>query len=163
MSELLETYKEVMSHWPSGVTIVTSEFEGKRYGMTVSSFTSVSLHPAMVSICVDKHTQMCTLLQKSQKMAVNILDSTQKELGMAFADHDLEMPERFELASFENKTTDSPVLGECVGWLDCNIHSFHDIGDHVIFVGQVKQAKQIGNNGPVIYYRRSWKHLSTNL
>src|SRR3989338_10069002 len=95
VSDLVEAYKEVMSHWPSGVTIVTSNFENQSYGMTVSAFTSVSLHPAMISVCIDKKAQMCELLQKSKRFAMNILDHTQVDLAKSFANHKLDMPERF--------------------------------------------------------------------
>ncbi|MEI6805630.1 MAG: flavin reductase family protein [Myxococcaceae bacterium] len=163
MSDLLTAYKEVMSHWPSGVAIVTSVLGSKRYGMTISSFTSVSLHPAMVSICVDKRAQMCGLLQKSKKFSVNILDNTQVELALAFANHDIEMHERFQKAEFNNSETQSPVLNPCLAWLDCELHSFHDTGDHVIYVGQVLKAKTVEQKDPVIYYKRGWYGHLTRL
>lgn len=161
MSDLVEAYKEVMSYWPSGVTLVTTVFEGEPYGMTVSSFTSVSLHPAMISLCVDKRAQMCEILQKTQRLAVSILDSSQVELAKIFADHQLEMPQRFGEARFEQSDTESPVLAQCLGWVDCHIHSSHDTGDHVIYVAEVKKARTLEQKDPVIYYRRGWyAHLT---
>ncbi|MEI6791083.1 MAG: flavin reductase family protein [Myxococcaceae bacterium] len=160
MPDLVEAYKEVMSHWPSGVSIITSVFEGRRYGMTVSAFTSVSLHPAMICICVDKKAQMCELLQKSQQFAVNILDKTQVELAKTFANHKLDMPERFAHAEFDMTETQSPVLVNCLAWLDCALHSFHDTGDHVIYVAEVQKAKTLEQKEPVIYYRRGWYQVS---
>lgn len=159
MPELVEAYKEVMSHWPSGVTIVTCVSGDKRYGMTVSSFTSVSLQPAMVSVCIDKRAQMADLLMAAQKFAVNILDNSQVELAKSFADHDLEMSERFEQAEFEMLETKNPVLKQCLGWVDCTVHSMHDTGDHLIYVGEVQKAKMLEQKDPVIYYRRGWHRI----
>ena len=153
MSDLQQAYKEVMSHWPSGVAVVTSVLDSKRYGMTVSSFTSVSLHPPMVSICIDKRAQMCAVLQKTRKFAVNILDNTPVELAQIFSNHDLDMSERFEKANFEN----------CLGFLDCDVHSFHDTGDHVIYVGQILEAHTLEQRDPLIYYKRGWYGNLTRL
>lgn len=163
MPELVEAYKEVMSHWPSGVAIVTSAMGEQNYGMTVSSFTSVSLHPAMISICVDKRAQMCDLLSKTQKFAVNILDNTQVDLAKIFANHEISMSERFQQAEFDFSTTQSPVLKQCLGWVDCHVHSFHDTGDHVIYVGEVKKAKTLEQKDPLIYYKRGWYGHLTRL
>lgn len=163
MPDLLEAYKEVMSHWPSGVAIVTSVLDDRNYGMTVSSFTSVSLHPAMISICIDKRAQMSDLLQKTQKFAVNILDNTQVDLAKTFANHDIDMEQRFEHARFEQSNTESPVLKQCLGWVDCYVHSSHDTGDHVIYVGEVKKAKTLEQKDPVIFYKRGWYGHLTRL
>lgn len=163
MPDLLEAYKEVMSHWPSGVAIVTSVLDDRNYGMTVSSFTSVSLHPAMISICIDKRAQMCDLLQKTRKFAVNILDNTQADLAKTFANHDIDMEQRFEYAKFEQSNTESPVLKQCLGWVDCHVHSSHDTGDHVIYVGEVKKAKTLEQKDPVIFYKRGWYGHLTRL
>ncbi len=160
MKDLIDTYKQVMSYWPSGVAIVTSEHEAQRYGMTVSSFTSVSLHPAMISVCIDKRSQMCLLLQKSKHFAINLLADTQVDLGKAFANHELSMAQRFEKAEFETHETSSPVLKSCLGWLDCRMSSFHDTGDHLIYVGEVLKGHAFGEGSPTIFYRRGWHGLS---
>ena len=160
MQDLIETYKDVMSYWPSGVAIVTSEHEGQRYGMTVSSFTSVSLHPAMISVCIDKRSQMCLLLQESKHFAVNLLMDTQIDLGKIFASHELSMAQRFEKADFLSHETSSPVLKQCLGWLDCQVSSSHDTGDHLIYVGEVIKGLALGEGSPVIFYRRGWHQVA---
>ena len=157
MQDLKEAYKEVMSHWPSGVAILTSEHKEQCYGMTVSSFTSVSLTPAMISVCVDKRAQMSELLQKSQRMAVNILDSRQEALALIFADHDLNMSARFAKTQFKMSALNNPILEHCLGWLDCQIRSFHDTGDHLIYVGEVLEAHATESLSPLIFHRRGFK------
>ena len=156
MTDSVEVYKETMSHWPSGVAIVTSCFEDKFYGMTVSAFTSVSLNPPMILVCIDKKAQMCELLQKAKKLAVNILDHTQVELAKIFANHQLDMPDRFAQTEFDMAQTQSPVLLSCLAWLDCSIQSFHDTGDHVIYVAEVQKSQTLEQKKPVIFYRRGW-------
>ncbi len=161
MKDLIDTYKEVMSYWPSGVAILTSSHEGHDYGMTVSSFTSVSLHPAMISVCVDKRSQMSFLLEKSKHFAVNLLADTQVDLGKAFASHELSMAQRFEQAEFAKSETLSPVLKHCLGWLDCRLSSLHDTGDHLIYVGEVVKGHAFGEGSPTIFYRRGWHGLAS--
>ena len=70
------------------------------------------------------------------------------------------MLKRFEKASFSTSQTKSPVLENALGWLDCSIHSYHDTGDHIIYVGLVEKAKSLSEGDPVIYYRRGWHHLA---
>ncbi|MES2503842.1 MAG: flavin reductase family protein [Myxococcota bacterium] len=160
MPDLTDSYREVMSHWPSGVAIVTSGMNGSFHGMTVSSFTSVSLHPPMVSICVDKRAQMCNILKASQKFAVNLLQHSQKDLAASFADHRLSMVQRFEQAEFSADLAGNPILAGALAWLDCRISGMHDTGDHVIYLGEVLRASVSGAGEPLIYYRRGWHRIA---
>ncbi|MBH1989116.1 MAG: flavin reductase family protein [Myxococcaceae bacterium] len=149
-----------MSHWPSGVAVVTTHLDGQDYGMTVSSLTSVSLHPSMISVCIDKRTTMCSILQQSRSFAASMLDSTQRKVGQTFSDSTIRMPDRFKKHAFQNLHSGNRVLSDGLAWLDCNVHSFHDIGDHVIFVGEVLEAKTLSTQSPIVYYRRGWHRVA---
>ena len=151
MQDLSEAYKETMSYWPSGVAVVTTEHDGKSYGMTVSSFTSVSLTPPMVSVCIDKRAQMCGLFEKSGQFTIHILKYSQIDLAKIFSNHQLNMSQRFEQAGTK--------LEKALGSLDCKLSSFHDTGDHMIYVGEVRQAGSCEGADPLIFYRRDWHRV----
>ena len=84
---LIEEYKNAMSRFVSGVTVVTSFNDEKPYGMTVSSFVSVSLNPPLVLICIDNRYITGKMIKKSGSFAINILNFEQKNIGQAFSDH----------------------------------------------------------------------------
>src|SRR5260370_4780072 len=78
-------FKLAMSHFASGVSVVTTEHEGRQYGMTVASFASLSLHPPLVLVCIEKNVKSHDAIAASGKFAVNILESAQSDLSNRFA------------------------------------------------------------------------------
>ena len=143
----------------TGVTIVTSHNEVQHFGMTVSSFTSVSLEPPIVSICVDKRVAILNIIQDAKTFAVNILSDEQVELGKRFANPQFDMNERFEMGSWTTSSLGNEILSDALGFMDCTLHQTFDIGDHVIFIGEVKNAGAQDKASPAIYYHREWRRL----
>src|SRR2546423_12341845 len=78
-------FKLAMSHFASGVTVVTTEHEGKPYGLTVASFASLSLHPPLVLVCIEKSVKSHDALAAAKKFAVNILSADQVDVSNRFA------------------------------------------------------------------------------
>src|SRR6267143_558130 len=78
-------FKLAMSHFPSGVTVVTTEHEGRPYGMTVASFASLSLHPPLVLVCIEKTVKTHDAISSSQKFGVSILGADQADISSRFA------------------------------------------------------------------------------
>lgn len=156
----IQNYKDAMSQMATGVTIVTSSNNNQHFGMTVSSFTSVSLHPPMVSICVDKRVSILQVIEDSKSFAVNILSDEQEELGQRFANPSLDMNQRFEVGDWHSSALGNNILSDALGSVDCRVHSQHDIGDHIIFVGAVQNARAQNDGSPIIYYHRQWRRLS---
>jgi flavin reductase (DIM6/NTAB) family NADH-FMN oxidoreductase RutF len=152
----LQVFKDAMSQMATGVTIVTSFFENTNFGMTVSSFTSVSLNPPLVSICVDKRVTICSIIQNTKKFAVNILSHEQTKLGQIFSTPHIDMTQRFQNGTWTRKSNMSPVLKDSLAWIDCNLHSSHNIGDHLIFIGEVLSCHARKKGNPALYYQRHW-------
>ena len=151
-----ETFKAVMGQWPSGVTVVTTTDADGPGGMTASSFSSVSLEPPLVSICVARHLGMHERIQQAGIFAVNILSKDNVQDGLRFAGMLPDVTDRFEGIETSRAVTGSPLLNGTLGWVDCKLWASYDGGDHTIFVGQVLDAGIDKTAAPLLYHSRSW-------
>ena len=149
-------FKEAMRQWVAGVTIVTTDDDGTLGGMTASSFTSVSINPHLILIAVKETAYTHDLIKNSGVFAANILNTQQVEWAKRFAGMYPEIEDRFFDIEYSTAETGSPILPDVMGWVDCKVYGSHQAGDHTIFVGQVLDAKGIGEGDPLLYYNRSW-------
>lgn len=154
------TFKNTMSRFASGVTVITTHHQGELHGMTASSFCSVSLDPPLVLVCVARHLYSHQLIEKSGVFAVNLLAANQLDWGMRFAGMNPEIEDRFAGIEFKAAVTDSPVLPGTLGWVDCKLRHAYDGGDHTIFVGEVVAGETSQDDDPLLYYNRAWRQLA---
>jgi len=154
-----KSYQDILSKWASGVTVVCFENAGLKYGITVSSFTSVSLNPKLVAICIDKSVSFYNDLIASGDFSVNILSTKQVFWGERFAGFHKDIEDQFQERNFITKATGSPIFEESLGWLDCKIWDTVDAGDHTMFIGEVI-AGAVNEGEPVVYFNRSWRGIS---
>ena len=131
------TFRSVLAQWPSGVTVVTTLVDGVRHGMTASSFSSVSLDPPLVSVCLDRALYSHELIAASGVFGVNVLAKDQAEVARRFAGMVPDLPDRFAGESWTTAHTGVPLLDSALGWLDCRVVHEYPGGDHTIFVGEV--------------------------
>ena len=137
-------FRQVMGQFATGVTVVTTRSEDGLAGLTVNSFTSVSLEPPLVLICVDLNSTVLPFIRASGNFAVNILTSEQEDLSRCFATTSSERYEHFCHASFHIAATGSPILDGALAFIDSRIVAEYHGGDHVIFLGRVVA---MGTNG----------------
>ncbi len=156
-----QLFRAALAQWASGVTIVTAVRNEKRVGITASSFSSVSLEPPRVLICIAKHLQTHKIIEESQAFGVNILSEAQQEWGMCFAGKVPENQDRFAGIDVFTATTGSPLLPKVLAWLDCQVSAGFDGGDHTIFLGEVVAAGVDGGVDPILYHNRHWRRLAT--
>jgi flavin reductase (DIM6/NTAB) family NADH-FMN oxidoreductase RutF len=149
-------FREAMSRFASGVTVVTARRGHERVGLTASSFVSVSLEPALVLVCVAKALQAHAVIEDSRAFAVNILGVHQLDAALRFAGLRPESVDRFEGLAWTYGATGSPLLQESIASLDCRLHASHPGGDHTIHVGEVLQAVMSRDEAPLLYHRRLW-------
>jgi flavin reductase (DIM6/NTAB) family NADH-FMN oxidoreductase RutF len=154
-----QIFKNSLAQWASGVTVVTSVDGDQRVGITASSFTSVSLEPPLILICVDKRLYTHGLIERSQVFAVNILREDQLEWGMRFAGLLPELADRFADIECAAAVTGAPILPGVLAWLDCRLANAYDGGDHTIFVGEVEAAHVQASGEPLLYFSRQWRKL----
>lgn len=155
MSVTENNFKEAMSRWASGVTVVTSVLDGKWKGTTASSFTSVSAEPPLVLICLAKKIYTREVLSQSGVFAVNILSDEQLEIGKLFAGMYPEIEDRFAGKECFTAETGSPIIPGVLAWVDCEIVSTYEEGDHTIFVGKVLKC-DVQDASPLLYHHRQW-------
>lgn len=155
-----QALRATMRQWVTGVTVVTTVFEGARAGMTVSSFTSVSLEPPQVLVCLNKTTYCHTLAHQSNVFGVSLLKHDQSALSNRFAGLDPNVEDRFADLELLVAETGSPLLVGAVGLLDCVVRAKHDAGTHTIFVGEVVYANFLSEDAPLVYYNRRYQRMT---
>lgn len=148
--------KEVLSHFASGVTIVTTQNGEMPYGLTVSAFCAVSLEPPLVLVCINKTAGSHDVLLETRRFAVNLLTIDQKALSQRFADSNLEPWQRFDGVAYRQAVTGSPILEGCLAFLDCTVYAVYDGGDHSILVGSVVECGVENLRPPLLYYHRAY-------
>ena len=146
-----EAFKDALSRWATGVTIVTARDGSRIHGMTVSAFTEVSLEPPLVLVCADKTSNTHPLIEAGGVFAVNVLSRGQEALSSLFASKRDEH-RRFEGLDYETGATGAPLLSGALVHLDCRVVARHEGGDHVIYVGRVEDARS-REGEPLLYYR----------
>jgi flavin reductase (DIM6/NTAB) family NADH-FMN oxidoreductase RutF len=164
------TFRAVLGQWPTGVTVVTTVDAdepaaadgsglGARHGMTASSFSSVSLEPALVSVCLARSAHSHDLVRRAGVFGVSVLAKDQAEVGRRFARWDPGV-DRFAGAAWTSAKTGSPLLADALGWLDCVVRHAYDGGDDTIFVGEVLAASTPRTTSPLLYHSRSWGQVA---
>lgn len=143
-----ELFKRVLGAFTSGVTIVTTQDDGgKPMGMTVSAFSSVSLDPPLVLVCIDLKAECHPVLLATGRFAVNILSQAQREVSHRFATKGVD---RFDGVPSRPGATGMPLLDGALGVLECRTVAAHPAGDHTIFVGEV-EAAAVQAEPPLLY------------
>ncbi len=159
----VQSFKEAMAHWATGVSIVTAVApNGRQVGITVSSLTSLSIDPPEVLISVNKKLYTHGVILASQCFAASILRAGQTELGMRFAGMVPEVEDRFAGIETRYAATGCPLLADALAWVDCRVKQSFDGDDHTIFVGEVVAAGSAGEGEPQLYYKRQWRTLAEN-
>lgn len=151
------TFRDVMAQWPSGVTVVTTlSGDAAWHGMTASSFSSVSLDPPLVSICLSRNLYSHQLIADSGIFGVNVLAKDQTDVGRRFAGMDPEVEDRFAGESWTTSATGVPLLDSALGWFDCRVVHAYPGGDHTIFVGEVLDGHAARRSAPLLFHSRGW-------
>lgn len=156
-----DLFRQVMGHWGTGVTIVsTPGRDGKPYGLTVSSFTSVSLDPPLILICLDNRISGLQAFKDSGKFGVSVLAEGQADLSTLFARKDTVRPEELYVTG----STGVPLMKDALATLECKTHAIYPGGDHQILVGEVLAAA-LGTGGegtgPLLYFRGKYRKLES--
>lgn len=153
-----EQLRHAMRAWTSGVTVVTATHAGQQYGMTVNSFTSISLEPPLVSVALKKLTHTHELVEKSGEFAVTILASDQQEFSDRFAGKHAEVKDRFEGVPTEILAIDAPLLKGGSAYFNCRVVSSIAVGENTLFVAEVIAAQGAETGAPLVYHNRVyWK------
>lgn len=155
-----EKLRHAMRAWTTGVVIVTSLHEGRQYGMTVNSFTSISLEPPLISVTLKQLTHTHDLVVKSGMFAVTILTAEQKELSDRFAGKLPNILDRFDGIQTERLSSDIPVFKNGMAYLDCRVVNSMPVGENTLFVAEVIAAHREAEGDPLVYHNREYWRLT---
>jgi flavin reductase (DIM6/NTAB) family NADH-FMN oxidoreductase RutF len=144
----------------TGVTVITTrDADGVPRGMTANSFTSVSLDPPLLLICVGKSATSFPAFAVSPSFAVNVLHDKQITLSAAFAS---KAKDKFENVAHDTVHTGAPILRDCLTWFDCSVHQRLDVGDHVVLIGRI-QAFGTSPSAPLGFCRGRYAEVKDPL
>ena len=154
-------FRATLSRFASGVTVITSAHEDDIAGTTVSAFSSLSLDPPLVLVCLDETSATRALIEKSRVFAVNILSRGQQHLADHFAKRrNRGDPHQFEEVGYDLAPSRSPLLHGCHAFADCRVVAVHEGGDHRIYVGRVEAlGLEEGPSEPLVYHARRYRPI----
>lgn len=151
--------REVMRRWATGVTIVTAENNGQKHGATVSSLTSISVDPPLITVAIAKGTRTHHLMQAAGAFGVTVLTSRQQMLSERFAGALTEDIDRFEGVNYKYIQDGIPVLTGGLAAMGCLIDHVYDMPKSTLFVGRVVVAELGEDEPPLIYLNRLYRRL----
>jgi flavin reductase (DIM6/NTAB) family NADH-FMN oxidoreductase RutF/DNA-binding IclR family transcriptional regulator len=145
-------FREVLGQYPTGVVVVTATGStGEALGMTVGSFTSVSLDPPLVAFLPSKTSSSWKALRESgHTFCINVLRADQEDLCRAVATRKVDKLEGFE---WQRSAAGNPVIAGAVAWIDCDTEQVHDAGDHEIVIGRVRELDFGAPGQPLLFFR----------
>lgn len=150
-------FRNVLGNYPTGVAIVTAMVGGEPVGMTVGSFTSVSLDPPLVAFFPDKSSGTWAQLRKASSVCINILASDQESVCRAFARKD---PDRFESNPWTLSAGGAPILTEAVSWIDCVVEDIVSAGDHHFVLCAVQDLALQRPSLPLLFFQGGYGRFS---
>lgn len=155
-----EEFRKALGYFATGVTVVTvARGEGSVHGMTANAFSSVSLEPPLILVCVEHSARTYPLLQQCQSFGVNVLHEGQQAVARYFADadqdHETRVPAGVDYCWSERGT---PLLRDCLVQLDCTLADSHKAGDHTVFFGEVSRA-EVREGRPLLFHRGQFCQL----
>jgi flavin reductase (DIM6/NTAB) family NADH-FMN oxidoreductase RutF len=155
-----EQLRAAMRAWTSGVTVVTAVHEGQQHGMTVNSFTSVSLDPPLVMIALQDATRTRELVHHAQAFGVTILSVDQEDISERFAGRTVDSENRMSGVETETLVTGAPFIKGGLAYFDCRVRQSIGLGPNTMFIGEVVAARRISDGEPLIYHHRQYRRLS---
>jgi flavin reductase (DIM6/NTAB) family NADH-FMN oxidoreductase RutF len=153
-------FRKALGAFATGVTVITTAGPADHYGMTANAFSSVSLDPPLVLVCVVSGTRGAEALTTNGVFAVNVLTEEQEQLSNYFASRSRPNGRSaFDEVPFEDGVTGSPLIKGCAAHLDCRLHSEYEAGDHTIFIGEVQAMAVDGETRPLLFHGGRYAYL----
>ena len=149
-------FREALKKFASGVTVITTAYEGEKHGLTASSFASVSLDPPLILVVLNTTSRTHALLAHSKVFGVSILPEGDAEVARAFAEKGTK-----PFDAVPNRSTERgvPILEDSIAWLECEVESTFPGGTHEILVGRVLDCGSRAGD-PLIYFERDYRSFN---
>jgi len=151
-----DDFRRVLSHFASGVTVITTtDADGRPTGLTASAFTSVSLDPPLILVCVSHKSQSYPAMLERGRFAVNFLRTAQEDISKRFATTRLD---KFDGVPHRMGKLGLPVLTEALAHVECVTVNKHVEGDHTVFIGRIEHCETT-DGMPLVYFRGKYDRL----
>jgi 3-hydroxy-9,10-secoandrosta-1,3,5(10)-triene-9,17-dione monooxygenase reductase component len=151
-----DQFRHVLSHLPTGVTVITAHGAGGPTGMAANSVTSVSLDPPLILLCPARSSTTWPGIKATGRFCVNIMANHHEEATRQFARKNAE---RFIGIAYHDRPA-GPALDDAVGWLECEIREEHAAGDHTIVVANVLTIEAAEVGSPLVFFRGQYGSFS---
>jgi flavin reductase (DIM6/NTAB) family NADH-FMN oxidoreductase RutF len=146
-------FRNALGVFATGVTVITTQGVEHPFGMTANAFSSVSLDPPLVLVCVISGTTGAESIERNGVFAVNILGAEHEPISRYFSSKDRPRgPDAFKEIPHFFGVTGAPILEGAAGYLDCQVHGAHEAGDHIIFIGEVMALGFESEVDPLLYH-----------
>ncbi|MET0819067.1 MAG: flavin reductase [Solirubrobacteraceae bacterium] len=154
-----QRFREVLGHYPTGVSVITAMgADGKPAGLAVGTFTSVSLDPPLVGFLPDKSSSSFPKIQAAGSFCVNVLAADQEPVCRALA---AKGDDKFKGLSWHPAAaTGSPIIDGAVAWIDCDIESVTEAGDHYVVIGRVRNLEIHNSTLPLLFFQGGYGRFS---
>ena len=153
-------FRKAMGAFATGVTIITVDLDGEVHGMTANAFTSVSLDPMLVLVCVDHSTRTHAHLHAKKRFGINVLCEDQRAISEYYArpERTHERAEAEAGARFDRTRQGTPILHGSLAYLECRLHSAEEAGDHTIFIAEVEEVV-VRDGDPLLFIRGRYRKV----
>lgn len=149
-------FRRTLGCFATGVTVITAtDPAGNPRGLTANAFSSLSLDPTLILVCVDHRSDTFPVIGQASSFAVNILGEEQREISQRFAGKG---ENKFEGLSHHAGQTGAPILDGALAVIECSVHQAHEAGDHTIFIGKVESVEH-GPGKPLLFFRGNYASL----
>jgi len=152
-------YRQIIGHFATGVTVITTAHEGWLHGMTANAVTSVSLDPLLLLVCVDKAANMHEQITKAGRFAVNILTDEQESVSRTFASTTEPEQGRLQGVAYRMSAQGPPLLDDVLAFLECEVVETIAGGDHTIYMGSVLSGELDERGAPLLFYRGGYRRI----
>ncbi len=146
-------YRQVLGHFPTGVTVITAHHDGAPAGTAIGSFSSLSLEPPQVLFCIGQSSSTWPNIRAAEKFCVNILAEDQEDVCRVFAS---KSEDKFAEIGWKRSGNGSPLLDGALGYIDCTIADVVSSGDHDIVIGDVTDLDVLHEGGPLLFFRSGY-------
>lgn len=160
MSLTASDFRKAMGCFATGVTVLTVDQDGEVHGMTANAFTSVSLDPMLILVCVDQRARTHAHLHARKRFGVNVLRSDQQVISEYYArSTDAHQDAEAAGARFDRTVHGTPVLHGALAYLECRLQSTQSAGDHTIFIAEVEDVV-VRDGAPLLYFRSKYRTMA---
>ncbi|HEY5156239.1 MAG TPA: flavin reductase family protein [Acidimicrobiales bacterium] len=143
-------FRQVLGHFPTGVTVITADHEGTPVGTAIGSFASLSLDPPQVLFAIGLSSSTWPRLRAAGKFCVNILAEDQEGVCRVFAG---KAEDKFAEIGWKHSGNGAPLIDGVLGWIDCTIADVVTSGDHDVVIGDVTDLDVVREGGPLLFFR----------